>query len=271
MKINVSLITVCLIILISSCIIQSASALSLWDQTCTNCQGTGHVTTHSTQSCSACNGRGTISTTGICQTCQGSGKVTTYTTCSTCGGDGKITPHMTQTSKNAFGTLSGLDWVARVEVTYQNEGDQGTYGTVTTTVHTVSNDYTHSSTRTYFAPHTNVKVTVDTKEIEALTDWTWSASITVDDITCSSCDGSGGKSTLTTCGTCNGQGQFTQTTTCSNCHGTGQITTDNEIACSACNGIGYVTNWGTVAVIIVGAFAGIGAVIGTGLFIKRKK
>lgn len=178
---------------------------------------------------------------------------------------------MTQTGKNAFGTLSGLDWVARIEVTYQNEGDQGTYGTVTTTVHTVSNDYQHNSARTYFAPHTNVKVTVDTKEVGATTDWTYSVSINVDDITCSLCSGSGGKSTLTTCGTCYGQGQVTQTTTCTNCHGTGQITADGQIRCSACNGNGYTTNWGTIAVVMVAAIAGFGAIIGAGLFIKRKK
>lgn len=265
------LIGVLLIILASSTTIQSASALSAWDQACSNCQGTGHITTHSTQTCTACNGLGTITTSGTCPTCQGSGKVTTFTTCSICGGDGKVAPRMTQISKSGFGALSGLDWVARIEVTYQNEAEQGTYGTVRTTVHTVTNDYVHSSVRTYFPPHTNVKVTVDTPEVGTLTDWTYSVSLSVDDITCSACDGSGGRTTITTCGTCNGQGQVTQTTTCNNCHGTGQITIDSEIPCPECNGNGYVTNWGLIAIVMVCAFAGIGAVTGAGLFIKKKK
>jgi DnaJ-class molecular chaperone len=130
---------------------------------------------------------------------------------------------------------------------------------------------THTSARTYFAPHTNVKVTVDTKEVEVGTDWEYSYSITVDDIGCSKCGGSGGSSTLTTCGTCHGQGQVTQTTTCSNCRGTGQITVDNQIACPVCNGNGYVTNWGTVSIGVVMTLVGIGAVIGAGLFVMKKK
>lgn len=258
-------------ILISSFTIQSASALSFWDQACSNCQGTGRIATESTQTCNACNGRGTITTTGTCTTCQGSGKVTTSTTCSTCGGDGKITPRMTEISHNAYGTLSGLDWAARIEVTYQNEADQGTYGTVTTTVNTVSTHYTHTSARTYFPAHTNVKVTVDTKEVGATTDWTYSYSISVDEITCSACSGTGGKSTIATCGTCNGQGHVTQTTSCNNCHGTGQVTSNSQIACRACNGNGYVTNWGTIGAATAGSLIVVGALIGSGLYVMRRK
>lgn len=270
MQTKKALIVILITILVTPCIVQSASASGPFDQACTNCQGTGKVTTQSTQSCTACNGQGSTTTTGTCTTCQGSGKVTTTVTCTTCGGDGKVQPDVTLKSKNGYGTLSGLDWVARVEATYQNEENTGTYGQVKTIVHTVSNDYTHYSARTYFAPHTDVKVTVDTKEIGALTDWTYSVSLTVEDITCASCSGSGGKSSLTTCSNCNGYGQITKTTTCTNCQGTGQITLDSQVSCIACNGTGSTTNWATIGVVMVIVFAAIGAIVGSTLFIKKK-
>jgi hypothetical protein len=161
---------------------------------------------------------------------------------------------------NGYGTLVGLDWVARVEGVFHNEEDQGTYGRAKSVVHTVTEDYVHFSSRTYLPPHQDVTIIIDTPEIDLLTDWTYTIYLySVDDITCPDCDGSGGKSVLTTCSECDGLGTVTTTETCSNCQGTGQVTSQTSITCSVCNGSGYVTNWtnvSIVAIVIAGVFAG---------------
>jgi RecJ-like exonuclease len=124
----------------------------------------------------------------------------------------------------------------------------------------VTNDYTHYSSKTYLPLHKDVTITVDTLEIELMTDWTYNIYLcSVDDITCPNCDGSGGASVLTTCNNCKGMGTLTITETCSNCQGTGQVTTQTSRTCSACGGSGYVTNWtnvSLVAVVILVVFGG---------------
>lgn len=272
MKYSSALVIALILVLTSTSLMQTAQALGPFDQACPNCQGTGKVTTHTTQSCSVCGGRGTITATGTCNTCHGSGQVTTYTTCSSCGGDGKVAPDLVLKSKNCYGTLSGLDWVARVEATYHNEEDTGTYGVVKSVVHTVTQDYTHYSSRTYFAPHTDVKVVIDTSEIGLLTDYTYYVSLSsVDDIACKACGGSGSKATLTTCSDCHGTGQVTRTDACSICHGTGQVTVDNQITCSQCSGSGSVTNWGTISIVIVVGLCSIVGIVATGVYFARRK
>jgi len=220
---------------------------------------TAMVRDSSTITCTACQGTGKVTTTGTCDVCKGTGKTTVVKTCSTCDGSGKAVPSVVVKSTNGYGTLSGLDWVARCEIVVQNEEDEGTYCVAESRVHTVSQDYYHQSSRTYLTPHTNVKITIDTPEIGALTDWTYSIYLeSVDSITCEACQGSGGSSTIATCEKCGGTGTVTTTNTCTNCQGTGKVTTQESIICPTCNGSGSVTNWtivSIVAVFAIGLFA----------------
>jgi hypothetical protein len=221
-----------LLILAFTLCVGEASAVGPFDQVCPNCQGTGKVTTTST-----------------CPTCHGSGKITVWETCARCGGDGKVTPSVILKSMNGYGTLVGLDWVARVEGVFHNEEDVGTYGVARSEVRTVTTTYYHASPRTYFPPHQDVKITIDTPEIAFGEDWVYTIYLySVDEITCPDCGGSGGKSVLVTCTECNGAGTVT-----------------TSVTCTVCNGSGYVTNWTNitiVAIVIVGVLiAGSSALI----------
>ena len=250
--------------------INIVNAAGPFDQTCTNCQGTGTVTHSVTITCPSCQGTGEITTTNTCDKCGGTGKITVTTTCNNCGGSGTVAPSVRVVSSNGFGTLNWLDWIARCEITLQNEEDQGTYCVVESKVNTVSEAYYHQSSRTYLAPHTNVKVTIDTPEIGALTDWTYSIYIkSTDSITCNVCKGSGGISTISTCDKCSGQGTVTTTVTCANCQGMREITKQESQTCPTCNGTRYVTNWmmiSIVAVLVIALVAG-----STGALMLRRK
>jgi len=207
--------------------------------------------------CPECHGTGKISTTSTCSICHGSGQITVWEECVTCDGSGKIAPKITLKRMNGLGTLVWLDWVARVEGVFHNEEDKGTYGVATSEVHTVTTTYYHSSPRTYFPPHEDVTMTIDTPEIELLTDWTYTIYLSSkDDITCPSCDGSGGRSVLATCSECNGSGRVTTTQTC-----------------LVCNGRGYVTNQTAVNLAIFGVTVVIiGSVLGITVFaLSRRK
>jgi len=200
------------------------------------------------QECPNCHGAGEITTTSTCPTCHGSGKITVWETCTRCGGDGEISPSVIRKSRNGYGTLVGIDWVARVEGVFHNEEDVGTYGVARSEVNTVTTTYYHTSSRTYFPPHQDVTITIDTPEIESGEDWTYTIYLySVDDISCPDCDGTGGKNVLVTCQECGGTGTVTHT----------------EI-CPLCNGSGYVTNWtnvSIVAIVIIVVLAGASAFI----------
>lgn len=226
------IIVLVLLLAITFLAFQPVFAQGPFDMTCPECHGTGKVS---------------------CSTCQGTGKVTATVQCSTCQGTGQIQPTISLKSMNGWGALSGLDWVARVQGVFHNEEDKGTYGVATSEVHTVTTTYYHSSPRTYFTPHEDVTITIDTPEVGFLTDWTYTISLSsLDKITCPDCNGSGTKSTLTTCSVCNGLGKVT---------------------CSRCDGRGYVTNQTAVNLAIVGvAVVIIGSVLGATVFaLSRRK
>jgi DnaJ-class molecular chaperone len=224
-----------------------------FDQTCPNCNGAGTITRDLTVTCPACQGVGSTTSQHTCDKCSGTGKITVTTTCSACGGNGSVSPSVAVKATNGYGTLSGLDWVARCEITLQNEEDEGTYCVVESHIHTVTNDYYKQSPRTYLQPHTDKKITVDTKEVGLTTDFTYGIYIkSVDSITCKVCQGSGGSSTIATCDRCSGTGVVTETNTCNNCHGAGQITVQDSITCSTCDGSGYVANWSTISIVGLG-------------------
>lgn len=206
--------------------------------------------------CPECHGSGEISTTSTCPTCHGSGQITVWEECDTCYGSGEIAPTITRKSMDGWITLVGLDWTARVKGVFHNEEDEGTYGKATSKVNTVTTTYTHTSPRTYFPPHTDVTITIDTSEVDFLEDWTYSIYISSkDDITCPSCDGSGGQSVIATCDECNGNGEITSIQTC-----------------PKCDGRGYITNQTAVNFAIVGVVVVIGSVVGiTGYALSRRK
>ena len=242
-----------LAILATSLLVAPALAQGLFDKECPRCHGTGKV------SCANCDSTGIIT----CDNCDGSGTITTTVDCPTCYGAGEIQPSIVLKDMNGWGTLVGFDWVARVEGVFHNEEDQGTYGIATSEVNTVTETFHHSSPRTYFPPHEDVTITIDTPEITFGQDWTYSIYISsVDDITCPDCDGSGAKSVITTCPDCDGIG----TVDCPNCDGAGTVT------CPVCNGSGYVHD--PTRLWIVSAFAIIViAIVGVSAFVlvRRKK
>lgn len=253
------------LLLFCTVFIKDVKATGPFDQVCPNCHGTGTVVSHETETCPVCDGDREVTTTSTCSICHGSGETTVWQTCTHCGGDGEVMPSVIQKSMNGYTILVGLDWVARVEGVFHNEEDVGTYGRAKSKVNTVTTTYEHTSSRTYFPPHQDVTITIDTPEVDFLEDWTYTIYLySVDDIECPDCDGSGGDSVLVTCSECNGAGTVTTTEACSNCQGTGQITTETSNTCSVCNGSGYVTNWTNVsiaAIVIVGAFVGTSAFI----------
>lgn len=206
--------------------------------------------------CPECGGTGKISQTSTCSICHGSGQTTVWQTCGTCYGSGDIAPTITLKSWNGWTTLVGFDWVARVEGVFHNEEDSGTYGVATSRVNTVTDTFYHSSSRTYFPPHTDVTITIDTPEIEWLTDWTYSVYLSSrDDITCPTCDGSRGNNVVVTCSDCNGSGSV-----------------NTVLTCSTCKGRGYITNQSAVNIaIVVVAVIAIGGALGAAFALSRRK
>jgi len=256
------MIVLMLLLAITFSAFQPVFAQGPFDMTCPECHGTGKI------SCSTCQGTGQISSTSTCTICHGSGQTTVWQKCTSCDGSGKIAPTITLKSMDGWGTLVGLDWVARVQGVFHNEEDEGTYGIATSKVNTVTKTYYHSSQRTYFAAHEDTTITIDTPEIGFGEDWAYTIYISSkDDIECPSCDGSAGKSVVTTCSECNGSGKVTTTQTCSICNGIGSL------LCSRCNGRGYVTNQSAVNLAIFGvAVVIIGSVLGVTVFaLSRRK
>ena len=139
---------------------------------------------------------------------------------------------------------------------------------------TLTNTYYHTSPRTYFPSHEDVKITIDTPEIDFLEDWTYTIYISsVDDITCPDCDGSGAKSVITTCPDCYGTG----TVDCPDCDGTGEVDCPdcNGVGtelCLLCNGSGYVSD-PTKLLTIVGIVIVVIVIVGVSAFAltRRKK
>lgn len=206
-----------------------ASAQGPFEKECPTCHGTRRVT---------------------CPNCQGSGKITTTQTCPTCHGSGYVKPRITLKSMNGWGTLVGLDWVARVEGVFHNEEDVGTYVVATSKVRTVTSTYYHNSERTYLPPHRDVTIRIDTPEITFGEDWTYTIYLSeVDDITCPNCHGTGAKSVLTDCPKCGGSGWIT---------------------CPECGGSGYVTNSIAVLEAVVGAVIVVAVIVAV-IAVKRRK
>jgi len=206
--------------------------------------------------CPNCNGTGKVSEVNTCSICHGSGQTTVWQTCTTCSGSGEIEPTITLKSQSGWLALSGLDWVARVQGVFHNEEDVGTYGVATSRVNTVTESYYHSSPRTYFPPHGDVTITIDTSEISLLTDWTYSIYLSSkDDITCNACDGAKGKNVVATCSQCSGSGQV-----------------NSILTCPTCKGTGYITNQSAMNLAILAlAVVVIGGVVGTALALSRRK
>ena len=296
------------LVLSISCLVTSVLAQGLFDKECPECGGTGKVICDNCDGtgsfvCTNCDGTGNTLCTNCqgtrrvtCDKCDGSGAITTTVDCSTCYGTGEIEPSIVLKDMNGWGTLVGLDWVARVEGTFHNEEDQGTYGKATSKVTTLTNTYYHTSPRTYFPSHEDVKITIDTPEIDFLEDWTYTIYISsVDDITCPDCDGSGAKSVITTCPDCYGTGTVdcldcdgTGGIDCLDCDGTGGIDCldcdgTGEVDCPDCNGVGtelcllcngsgYVSD-PTKLLTIVGTVIVVIAIVGVSAFAltRRKK
>ena len=269
--------TMTLMIMTTSLLVTPALAQGLLDKECPSCHGTGKVSCDNCDgtsdiACTNCDGAGSSICTNCdstgnivctncdgtaavtCDKCDGSGTITTVVDCPTCYGTGEIEPSIVLKDMNGWKTLVGFDWTARVEGTFHNEEDTGTYGKTTSKVTTLTETYYHTSSRTYFPPHEDVTITIDTPEIEFLEDWMYTIYISsVDDITCPDCDGSGAKSVIATCPDCNG----VRTVDCPECDGTGNIDCPNcdgtgnigcldcdgmgNIDCPNCNGIGTVT------------------------------
>jgi len=254
-----------LTILTASLLVTPALAQGLLDKECPECDGTGKIT------CDHCDGGGDIVCTNCdhtgtitCDECDGSGTITTIVDCSTCLGTGEKYPSIVKKSMNGWGTLVGFDWTARVEGTFHNEEDIGTYGKATSEVTTLTETYYHTSPRTHFPPHEDVEITIDTPEIDFGEDWMYTIYISsVDDITCPDCDGSGAKSVVTTCPDCDGIG----TLDCPNCDGTGTLDCPNcngagKVTCPLCDGLGYVhdpTRLWIIAVIVIAVIVIVGA------------
>lgn len=240
-----------------------------FEMTCPECHGSGNKTITST--CTACQGSGQVSSTSTCSICKGSGQTTVWQMCGTCYGSGETAPTITLKSMSGWTTLVGLDWVARVQGVFQNEENVGTYGVATSRVNTVTNTYYHSSPRTYLSPHTDVTITIDTPEIEWLTDWTYSIYLSSkDDIVCPTCDGSGGESVIATCSACSGTGRITSIQNCITCNGSGKVASVQT--CTLCNGRGYITNQSAVNFAIFGvAVVAIGVVLGTAMFARSRR
>jgi len=249
-----------LLMLATNFLVSTTSAQGIFDEECPYCHGTGKVTEEKT--CDVCHGIGTVTKT--CDKCGGSGKITTTVQCPTCYGSGKIQPKVIMKNRNGWGTLVGLDWVARVEGVFHNEEDQGTYGIVTVEVKTVTNVY-RDSKRTYFPSHQDVTVTIDTEEIGFGEDWVYTIYISsLDEITCPNCKGSGAKSVITTCPDCKGTGQVTAP--CLKCGGDGKV--EFNVTCLHCGGRGYVTDWAKVGILSI---IGVGAIGVLGYAITRRK
>jgi RecJ-like exonuclease len=226
------LLTVALIttLLLSALNVAPALAQGPFEKECPTCHGTRRV---------------------VCTNCQGSGKITTTQTCQTCQGSGVVEPDITRKSMNGYGTLVGLDWVARVEGVFHNEEDVGTYGVARSEVHTVTTTYYHTSARTYLPPHQDVTITIDTPEITFGEDWTYTIYLSqADDITCPDCHGTGAISVLSNCPECGGSGWVT---------------------CPTCDGSGHVTNQVAVGVAIAGVVAVAAVAIVAVAVVKRRK
>jgi DnaJ-class molecular chaperone len=249
---------------------QPVFAQGPFDTKCPQCNGSGK--TSSTSTCTTCNGSGDVPSTSTCSVCKGSGETLIWQTCGACYGSGDIAPTITRKSQRGWLTLVGFDWVARVDGVFHNEEDTGTYFVAKSEVHTVTETFYHFSTRTYIAPHADVTITIDTSEVEFLTDWTYTIYVSSkDDVTCPVCDGSGGQSVLATCSDCSGVGRVTTVQDCAECDGVGEITTLNT--CTTCKGTGYVTNQSAVNLAIVAvAVVVIGVVLGLAFaFSGRRK
>jgi len=218
-------------LVLSMSLVTPVLAQGLFDKECPECNGTGKVT---------------------CDNCDGSGTITTTVQCLTCQGTGEVEPTVTKKSMNGWGTLVGLDWVARVQGVFHSEEDVGTYGVARSEVHTVTTTYYHTSPRTYFPPHQDVTITIDTPEIAFGEDWTYTIYLySVDDITCPECNGIGARSTITNCPDCNGVGKVT---------------------CHLCNGSGYVSDPTRLWTVVGFAIVVIAIIIGVSVFaITRRK
>ena len=273
-RILLSVSAMTFMMLTTSLLVTPALAQGLFDMDCPECHGTGKV------ACDNCDGTGSFACTncdGIgvvtCDRCDGSGSITTTVDCTTCYGTGEIEPSIIKKSMNGWETLVGLDWVARVEGTFHNEEDIGTYGKATSKVTTLTEEYYHTSPRTYFPPHEDVKITIDTPEIEFGEDWMYTIYVSsADDITCPDCDGSGAKSVITTCPDCIGIG----TVDCQDCDGTGVIDCLNcngagTLTCPVCNGSGFVFNWPMFIAVIIIVVVVVGSVIGIIVRASRKR
>jgi len=261
-----------LTIMATSLLVTPTWAQGLFDKECPECHGTGKIT------CDDCDGGHIVCAncdyTGIitCDECDGSGAITTTVDCSTCLGIGEKHPSVVRKSMNGWETLVGFDWTARVEGTFHNEEDIGTYGKATSEVTTLTETYYHTSPRTYFPPHEDVEITIDTSEIEFGEDWMYTIYISsVDEITCPDCDGSGATSVITACPDCDSIG----TVDCPNCGGIGTLDCPDcngagTVTCYVCDGSGYVHD--PTRLWIVGAFVVV-IIVGVSTFaiIRKKK
>lgn len=136
-----------------------------------------------------------------CPTCQGTGKIV----CPQCNGEPVVKPSISNLGSQSWTNDGGLLVVGN----FQNNEDIGVYGTLTAKVESMYQNYTQTSSRTYFPPHERIQVSITIDEIEYL-DYSYLSQqwhilgtmkvSEVDDITCSYCDGTG----FVTCPDCGG-------------------------------------------------------------------
>jgi hypothetical protein len=136
-----------------------------------------------------------------CPTCQGTGKIV----CPQCNGVPVVKPSISNLGSQSWTNDGGLLVVGN----FQNNEDIGVYGTLIAKVESMYQNYTQTSSRTYFPPHERIQVSITIDNIEYL-DYSYLSSqwhilgtmkvSEVDDITCPYCDGTG----FVTCPDCGG-------------------------------------------------------------------
>ena len=147
-----------------------------------------------TRSCTACNGTGKVSSTSNCTTCSGTGTITTVSNCSVCNGAGKVTC----TASVSIGATEA------------------------------SNLSHYCSKCGKNTTHRRQKCTCPTCGATGGKIWTcktcgtvYQLTITHNQVSCTSCVGTGKKAKTSTCSSCSGTGKKTTSSNCSTCGGTG--------------------------------------------------
>ena len=207
--------------------------------------------------CPTCNGAGEVE----CLECEGTGFIGDVETveCSRCSGTGQGKPNLFMSTMTASKMASTTD----VNAVYINREDSEITATITASLE----GHSVTSEETTFPPGQEVTVALS---IPFTTYYSGTVLLTkvqmtvnADEITCSSCDGTGVVEEGTVCSECDGTG----TITCLDCGGSGYVTEGAVVANTKGDGL----DWGLIgtvtAVVVAGVFVGVAGFV----FVKKRR